>query len=377
MHRRQIGCLMGVVILLTWVSVTPAGTVPEEARRFMARGVAAVEMAKSAGDYALAVKEFEQAARLAPDWPDVYYNLGSVQSKAGDFASAMKSFQRYLDLAPKAPDAAKVREEIFKLEYRQERIKKVAELAGIWLAGTTSFTVSVNDSEFIARGSVGTDGIKVISDGGALVGKQDRTPRGNSEVVFKGRIDGFSIKGMRYRGPFTEGLSDCTIPGDQSEFTGTVSEDGNRITLNFQRGLYRADRDAGLFFGLDSCTGVTKTGEMPETYVLTRQGGVQGKTDPAGSPGKKLEKGVGLVGMNISEADPQLIADIVQGMPAAEAGIKIGDRILRVDGKDAKGLTSQQLVELIRGQAGSRVTIEVERQGEIKPLGFSLVRKAP
>ena len=27
MHRRQIGCLMGVVILLTWVSVTPAGTV--------------------------------------------------------------------------------------------------------------------------------------------------------------------------------------------------------------------------------------------------------------------------------------------------------------------------------------------------------------
>jgi C-terminal processing protease CtpA/Prc len=40
-------------------------------------------------------------------------------------------------------------------------------------------------------------------------------------------------------------------------------------------------------------------------------------------------------------------------------------------------LTSQQLVELIRGQAGSRVTIEVERQGEIKPLGFSLVRKAP
>jgi hypothetical protein len=368
--------LIGVATLLVWVSVTLAGTVSDEARRYMARGIAAVEMAKSPGDYALAVKEFEQAARLAPDWPEIYYNLGSVQSKAGDYTSAMKSFQRYLDLAPQSPDAAKVQEDIFKLEYRQERIKKVAELAGVWLVGKTPFAISINDSEFIAKGSVGTDGVTVISDGGVLVGKQGRTPRGNSEMIFKGRIDGFSIKGMRHRGPFTEGVSGCTIPVDQSEFTGAVSEDGNRITLNFQKGMYQADRDAGLFFGLDSCTGVKKTGEMPETYVLTRQGGVQGKSDPAGSSGMKLKKGVGFVGMNISEADPQLIADVVQGMPAAEGGIKIGDRILRVDGKEAKGLTSQQLVERIRGQAGSRVTVEVERQGETKPLSFTLVRKA-
>ena len=322
------------------------------------------------------MKEFEQAARLAPDWPEVYYNLGSVQSKAGDYASAMKSFQHYLDLAPQSPDAAKVRDEIFKLEYRQERFRKVAELAGVWLVGKTPFAISIDGSEFIATGSVGTDGVTVISDGGLLVGKQGRTPRGKSEMIFKGRIDGFSIKGMRHRGPFTEGVSDCTIPGDQSEFTGTVSEDGNRITFDFRMGMFQADRDAGLFFGLDSCTGVTKTGEMPVTYVLTRQGGVQGKSGPAGSPGMTPEKGVGFVGMNISDTDPQLIAGVVQGMPAAEGGMKTGDRILRIDGKEAKGLTTRQLVELIRGPAGSRVTVEVERQGETKPLSFTLLRKA-
>lgn len=376
MYRSLARSTVGAVVLLGLFSVAIAGTVPDEARRYMARGMAAVEMAKSVDDYVFAVKEFEQAARLAPDWPDVYYNLGRVQSKAGDYASAMKSFRRYLELGPKSPDAAKVQEEIFKLEYRQERIKKVAELAGVWLVGKTPFAISINDSEFIAKGNVGTDGVKVISDGGVLVGKSERTARGNSEVLFRGRIDGYSIKGMRHRSPFTEGVSSCTIPVDQSEFTGTVSEDGNRITINFQKGMYQADRDAGLFFGLDSCTGVKKTGEMPETYVLTRQGGVQDKSDPAGSSGMKLKKGVGFVGMNISEADPQLIADVVQGMPAAEGGIKIGDRILRVDGKEAKGLTIQQLVELIRGQAGSRVTVEVERQGETKPLSFTLVRKA-
>lgn len=270
MVRRQAGCLTGMMVLLVLVSSAMAGAVSEEAQRYMTRGIAAVEMAKSPGDYALAVKEFEKAARLAPDWPDIYYNLGNVQSKAGDYPSAMKSFQRYLELAPKSPDAAKVQEEIFKLEYRQERIRKVAGLVGVWLAGKTPFAVSINDSEFVATGSAGTDGVTVISDGGLLVGKQGRTPRGDSDMIFKGRIDGISIKGMRHRGPFTEGVSDCTIPVDESEFTGTVSEDAKRITLNFFKGMYQADRDAGLFFGLDSCTGVTKTGEMPQMYVLTR-----------------------------------------------------------------------------------------------------------
>ncbi len=345
----------------------------DEARKHLIRGMAAIEMAKSEDELAAAAAEFKKATEFAPTMTAAWYNLGSVQSKMGLLKDAIASYRRYLVLVPKADDARLVNDEIIKLEYRLERIEKVAELAGVWIIGTTQFTISINNAEFVAKGSVGTDGITVISDGGLLVGKQGRTPRGNSEMIFKGRIDGLSIKGMRYRGPFTEGVSNCTIPGDQSEFTGTVSEDGNRIALNFQKGLYQADRDAGLFFGLDSCTGVTKTGDMPGTYVLTRHGGVQGKTDSAG---KKLKNDIGLVGMKISETDTQLVADVLQGMPAAEAGIKIGDRVLKVDGKDTSGLTSQQLVGLIRGKAGSTVTIEVERQGETKPLSFTIVRKA-
>ena len=120
MDRRQIECLIGVMILLAWVSVTLAETVSEEAQRYMARGMAAVEMAKTPKDYERAVREFEQAAKLAPNWPDVYFNLGSVQAKAGNYGEAMRQYKRYLELAPKAPDAAKVREEIYKLEYRAE-----------------------------------------------------------------------------------------------------------------------------------------------------------------------------------------------------------------------------------------------------------------
>jgi len=125
MDRRQIGYLICVVILLAWVSVTLADTVSEEAQRYMARGMAAAEMAKTPKDYERAVREFEQAAKLSPDWPDVYFNLGSVQVKAGNYGESMRHYKRYLELAPKAPDAAKVREEIYKLEYRAEEKERV------------------------------------------------------------------------------------------------------------------------------------------------------------------------------------------------------------------------------------------------------------
>src|SRR4030043_1212747 len=118
MNRRQIECLIGVMILLAWVSVTLAETVSEEAQRYMARGMAAVEMAKTPKDYERAVREFEQAAKLAPNWPDVYFNLGSVHAKAGNYSEATQNYKRYLDLAPKAPDPAQDREAIYTREHR-------------------------------------------------------------------------------------------------------------------------------------------------------------------------------------------------------------------------------------------------------------------
>src|SRR5512145_2164140 len=105
MMLRGIACLFMAALLAAWSAAAAAQNVPEEARRYMVRGIAAVEMAKSTGDYVLAALEFEKAAKLAPDWPDVYYSLGSVQAKMGDSASAIKSYQRYLELAPRSPDA--------------------------------------------------------------------------------------------------------------------------------------------------------------------------------------------------------------------------------------------------------------------------------
>lgn len=62
-------------------------------------------------------------------------------------------------------------------------------------------------------------------------------------------------------------------------------------------------------------------------------------------------------------ADYPKITGTVPGSPAAAAGLQAGDHILKVDGKDVKGLTSDQATGLIQGPNGTRVTLTILRDG--------------
>lgn len=104
-----------------------AQTISEDAKRYFARGMAAVEMAKSPEGYESAIQEFEKAARLAPDWPDVYFNLGIAQEKAEKYRDAVGSLRQYLRLAPNAGDAEKVKSLVNKLEYKAEQYEMISD----------------------------------------------------------------------------------------------------------------------------------------------------------------------------------------------------------------------------------------------------------
>lgn len=107
--------------------LSPAPVVPEEARRFAVRGQIAVREAKSQADYVEAAGEFNRALKLAPWWAESYFNLAVAQGKAGQFNEATRSLKLYLLAAPNAPDAEKVKDQIYALEYRQERARKDAQ----------------------------------------------------------------------------------------------------------------------------------------------------------------------------------------------------------------------------------------------------------
>jgi len=58
-----------------------------------------------------------------------------------------------------------------------------------------------------------------------------------------------------------------------------------------------------------------------------------------------------------------VVAPIEDG-PAAAAGVETNDHIVGIDGKDARGMSSEEAVQLIRGPIGSLVTLTIEREGE-------------
>jgi len=63
------------------------------------------------------------------------------------------------------------------------------------------------------------------------------------------------------------------------------------------------------------------------------------------------------------------------GTPAAEAGIRVGDVILAVDGKDTREMDLETAVLLIRGEVGSTVRLTVRREGYDEPLEFTVERR--
>lgn len=95
--------------------------VPDEASKYMDRGVAAIEGAKGEGDFRAASIEFGKAVNLAPWLGDAYRNLAIAQDKSGQYDAAIKNLRLYLLTSPSPADEAWAKSLINKVEYRKEK----------------------------------------------------------------------------------------------------------------------------------------------------------------------------------------------------------------------------------------------------------------
>ena len=82
------------------------------------------------------------------------------------------------------------------------------------------------------------------------------------------------------------------------------------------------------------------------------------------------------VGMEIGIKEHQLtVVTPIKNSPAYRAGVKSGDIIMKIDGKDTSELAVDQAVKLIRGKAGSIVKITFLPKDSTKPIERSLTRE--
>ncbi|ADV46757.1 S41 family peptidase [Nitratifractor salsuginis] len=64
----------------------------------------------------------------------------------------------------------------------------------------------------------------------------------------------------------------------------------------------------------------------------------------------------------------------IDGTPAAKAGVKAGDIILKIDDKATLGMSIDEAVSLMRGKPGTPITLTLVRKGEPKPIKVKIVR---
>jgi carboxyl-terminal processing protease len=80
------------------------------------------------------------------------------------------------------------------------------------------------------------------------------------------------------------------------------------------------------------------------------------------------------VGLQVAERGKEVVVvRVYDGSPAAQQGVKKGDRIVSVDGRDAVGKSLESVVGQIRGDEGTKVTIGV-RTGDAAPRELTLTR---
>lgn len=74
------------------------------------------------------------------------------------------------------------------------------------------------------------------------------------------------------------------------------------------------------------------------------------------------------------DADNFEVISVVEKSPAEKSGLKAGDRIVSVNKKSIEGLKFDEVINRIRGRAGSPVRVGVRRDGD--ELDFNIVRAA-
>ncbi|UCE30935.1 MAG: S41 family peptidase, partial [Burkholderiales bacterium] len=64
----------------------------------------------------------------------------------------------------------------------------------------------------------------------------------------------------------------------------------------------------------------------------------------------------------------------IEDTPAARAGVRAGDLIIKIDEKPTKGMSLSEAVKLMRGKPKTSITLTISRKGTPQPLVITIVR---
>jgi carboxyl-terminal processing protease len=83
--------------------------------------------------------------------------------------------------------------------------------------------------------------------------------------------------------------------------------------------------------------------------------------------------GIGISSLRVG--DSVFVYDVYEGYAAQRADVRAGDVIVSANGKSLKGLTGEQIDDLMKGQSGTSITLVLARTGESYPIEKKITRE--
>ena len=118
--------------------------------------------------------------------------------------------------------------------------------------------------------------------------------------------------------------------------------------------------------------------------VVSAIDGMLSKLDPHSVyiPAKELKSveesfhgdfdGIGIEFQTIN--DTITVVSPITGGPSEALGIQPGDKIIKINGQDAVGISNEEVRSKLRGKAGTKVNVTVLRYGVVKPIDYDITR---
>src|SRR3972149_5124996 len=143
---------------------------------------------------------------------------------------------------------------------------------------------------------------------------------------------------------------------DFEEFITVIKEIQNKYVDEVKLKALLNDAYKGMLAGLDPYSQFIDSEHLEELKIET--GGVI--------------EGLGIE-VVVKDGFLTVLAPIVD-FPAFRAGVFIGDKIIKIDGKSTKNVSIREAIEMLRGEPHTKVTITVVHDGERDPVDITIER---
>ncbi|NQV11205.1 MAG: PDZ domain-containing protein [Cyanobacteria bacterium] len=152
---------------------------------------------------------------------------------------------------------------------------------------------------------------------------------------------------------------------DYLDTTGKFTQDDWRqLRRDLLAKSYGNDKD-----GYEAIRGMLGTLNDPYTRFMDPREFKEMQIDTSGEL-----SGVGIQLSLDKETKELMVVSPIAGSPASRAGVQPKDVIVQIDGKSTKGMTTEDAVKLIRGQAGSTVTLQMRRNNQLLDVPLTRAR---